>query len=99
MGNYWDLHRHSENSLFDGFGKPRELAKIAKEKGYRALGVSDHGSISGLVQHWQACEEVGIKPVMGCEVYFQPKFNKENPQRKRFHLCLFVKNYTGYKNV
>ena len=99
MGNYFDLHRHDCFSFFDGFGKASELAKIAKEKGYRALGTSNHGNISGLVQHWQACKEEGIKPVLGCEVYFQPKFNKSNPQRKSYHLCLFVKNIVGYKNL
>lgn len=99
MGNFWDIHRHDEYSLFDGFGKPEQLAKHAKELGYRALGVSNHGSISGLIKHYKACNEVGIKPVMGCEIYFQPKFNKENPQRKSYHLNLFVKNLQGYKNL
>ena len=99
MGNFWDLHRHTEFSLFDGFGKPIDLAKRAKELGYPALGISDHGTISGLIKHYQACNEVGIKPVMGCEVYFQPKFNKKAPQRKYYHLNLFAKNLTGYKNL
>ena len=97
--NYFDLHRHDEFSLFDGFGKPEELARIAKQLGYPALGISNHGSISGLVKHWEACKEQGIKPVLGCEVYFQPKFNKETPQRTSYHLCLFVKNLQGYKNL
>lgn len=99
MGNFFDLHRHDEYSLFDGFGKPEQLAKHAKELGHRALGISNHGSISGLIKHYQACNEVGIKPVMGCEIYFQPKFNKENPKRKSYHLNLFVKNLQGYKNL
>lgn len=99
MGNFFDLHRHTEYSLFDGFGKSTNLAKHAKELGYRALGISDHGTISGLIKHYQACNEVGIKPVMGCEIYFQPKFNKENPKRKSYHLNLFVKNLQGYKNL
>lgn len=99
MSNYFDLHRHTEYSLFDGFGKSINLAKHAKELGYRALGISDHGIISGLIKHYQACNEVGIKPVMGCEIYFQPKFNKENPKRKSYHLNLFVKNLQGYKNL
>ena len=99
MGIFFDLHRHDEHSLFDGFGKPSDLAKIAKEKGYKALGISNHGTISGLVQHYNACNNVGIKPIMGCEVYFQPVFNKENPQRKSYHLNLFVKNLQGYKNL
>ena len=29
-----DLHRHDEYSTFDGFGKPEELAELAKELGY-----------------------------------------------------------------
>lgn len=99
MGNFFDLHRHDEHSFFDGFGKPQELAKIAKNLGYKALGISNHGNISGLIQHWLACEDVGIKPVLGCEVYFQPVFNKENPKRKSYHLNLFVKNLEGYKNL
>lgn len=99
MGNFFDLHRHTEYSLFDGFGKSTNLAKHAKELGYKALGISDHGTISGLIKHYQACNEVGIKPVMGCEIYFQPKFNKENPKRKSYHLNLFVKNLQGYKNL
>lgn len=99
MGNFFDLHRHDEFSLFDGFGKPIELAKVAKELGYHALGISNHGSISGLVKHWKACVEVGIKPVLGIEIYFQPVFKSNNPQRKSYHLCLFVKNIDGYKNL
>lgn len=99
MSSFFDLHRHDEFSFFDGFGKPRELAKIAKDLGYKALGTSNHGSMSGLVQHWKACKEVGIKPILGSEIYFQPVFDKENPKRKTFHLCLFVKNIVGYKNL
>ena len=96
---YFDLHRHDEHSLFDGFGKPKELAQIAKELGYKALGISNHGSVSGLVQHYHACNEVGIRPVMGCEVYFIPVFNPDKYGRKYYHLNLFCKNLVGYKNL
>lgn len=99
MGNFFDMHRHDEYSLFDGFGKPEQLAVVAKELGYKALGISNHGSISGLVKHYQACNEVGIKPVMGCEVYFQPVFKKEQPDKHRYHLNLFAKNLKGYQNL
>lgn len=99
MGNFFDLHRHCETSFFDGFGSPEELVKIAKGLGYPALGISDHGNIVGLVKHWQACKEAEIKPVLGIEVYFQPVFKKKNPERKSYHLCLFVKNTEGYKNL
>lgn len=99
MSNYFDLHRHDETSFFDGFGKATEAVKRAKELGYTALGISNHGNITGLVQHWLACKEGEIKPILGCEVYFQPKFNKKNPQRKSYHLNLFVQNKKGYENL
>ncbi len=91
-----DLHRHDEFSLYDGFGKPMQLATLAKEMGHTALGVSNHGTASGLAEHYFACREVGIKPILGVEVYFLPKFKKK---RERFHLCLFVKSLQGYKNL
>lgn len=96
MGNFFDLHRHDEFSNFDGFGKPSELAQLAKELGYQALGISNHGNTSGLVEHYFSCKEAGIKPIMGVEAYFQPKFNKD---KKRYHLCLFAKNLQGYMNI
>ena len=39
-----DLHRHDDYSLFDGLGKPMELARLAKEYGYEALSSSNHGT-------------------------------------------------------
>lgn len=92
----FDLHRHTEFSLFDGFGKAEENAKQAKELGYTALGISDHGTTSGLVQHYFECKSVGIKPILGVEAYFQPVWNKDKP---RYHLCIFAKNLKGYENI
>lgn len=91
-----DLHRHDECSTFDGFGKPEELAELAKKLGHTALGTSNHGNTNGLVRHYYACKEVGIKPVMGCEGYFLPVYK---PQTRGFHLCLFAKNNVGYRNL
>lgn len=91
-----DLHRHDDYSLFDGFGKPLELARLAKEYGYEALGTTNHGTVSGIIDHWLACKEVGIKPILGIEAYFMPEFKQT---KKRYHLCLFVKNLKGYQNL
>ena len=91
-----DLHRHDEHSLFDGSGKPSELVKIAKELNYKSLGISNHGDMGGLVAHYFACKKAGIKPILGNEVYFQPNFKQT---RTSFHLCLFIKNLTGYQNL
>ena len=91
-----DLHRHDEFSTFDGFGKATELAKLAKEKGHTFLGTSNHGNTNGLIQTYKACIEVGIKPILGVEGYFLPKYKEKE---RGYHLCLFAKDLQGYRNL
>lgn len=91
-----DLHRHDEGSLFDGFGKPHELAILAKELGYTSLGISNHGNMVTAVKHNIACNDIGIKPILGIEGYFLPSYKEKH---RGFHLCLFAKDSVGYKNL
>lgn len=91
-----DLHRHDECSTFDGFGKPEELAVLAKELGHTALGISNHGNTNSLVRHYYACKEAGIKPIMGVEAYFLPMWKEHE---RGHHLCLYAKNNVGYTNL
>lgn len=91
-----DLHRHDQFSRFDGFGKPSELAKLAKELGHSALATSNHGNTNGLVQTYDACMREGIKPILGVEGYFLPVYK---PQDRGYHLCLFAKDLQGYRNL
>lgn len=93
---WFDLHRHDEYSSFDGFGKATELAKLAKELGYESLGISNHGNTNGLVQHYMACMANGVKPILGVEGYFIPKYKEKH---RGYHLCLFAKNANGYRNL
>lgn len=96
MSGWFDLHRHDEYSSFDGFGKATELASYAKELGYTALGISNHGNTNGLVQHYVACQAQGIKPILGVEGYFLPKYKEKH---RGYHLCLFAKDSKGYRNL
>ena len=91
-----DLHRHDEYSTFDGFGKADELAKIAKELGHTGLAITNHGNMNSAIKTYQACNEIGIKPVIGIEGYFLPKWKEKT---RGYHLCLFTKNLQGYKNL
>lgn len=92
----FDLHRHDEYSTFDGFGKPAELAKLAKELGYKSLCTTNHGNTNGLVQTYQACKDEGLKAILGVEGYFLPK---HKPQTRGYHLVLIAKNLVGYGNM
>ncbi len=91
-----DLHRHDEASLFDGFGKSNELAKLALQLGHTSFSTSNHGNVANWVQHYFDCKEIGIKPILGVEAYFKPSAKMNG---RGYHLCLFAKNKIGYKNI
>lgn len=91
-----DLHRHDEFSFFDGSGRASELAVIARENGLTALGLTNHGNTSGLIRHYDACKNEGVKPVLGVEAYFLPKYKEKT---RGYHLCLIAKDLEGYKNI
>lgn len=73
---YVSLHHHTEYSLYDGADSSLRAARYADDLGQKALAITDHGTVSGVIKHFQACLRVGIKPILGCEVYYQPAFYK-----------------------
>ena len=93
---YFEMHKHSHYSMFDGFDKINNIVAYAKELGHKAVGLSDHGNACGIIQLYNECKKQGIKPLMGVEAYFQPKFNAGG---KKFHLCLYAYNNEGYANL
>lgn len=93
---FFDLHRHDEFSTFDGFGKATELAELAKELGHTALSTTNHGNTNGLIKTYEACKKVGIKPILGVEGYFLPKWKG---RARGYHLILIAKNLKGYGNL
>lgn len=100
--SFVNLHGHSHYSLLDGFGSPRDIVLRAKELGYPAIGLTDHGVIYGLIEFYKAAKEEGIKPVLGCELYIAPRtrFDKEAKiDTKPYHLTILAENNEGYKNL
>lgn len=95
------LHIHSCFSTLDGFGDPIENALRAKQLGLKALSLSDHGSISGLIEHAKACKKAGIKCIRGCELYitFKSACMKTPENRDRTHMVVWAKNKQGFKDL
>ena len=62
------LHCHSEYSLLDGASRLKDLAARAAELKMPALALTDHGSMYGAVDFYKACKDVGVKPIIGCEI-------------------------------
>ena len=96
------LHNHTHYSLLDGLTKIDELVNRAKSEGSPAVAITDHGTMYGVIEFYQKCKKVGIKPIIGVETYLAPKsrFDKLNrSDAKNYHLLLLAKNNTGYKNL
>ena len=92
-----NLHVHTDYSLHDGYAKVPELVSKAKELGYPALAITDHGTVSGLIDFYEECKKQGIKPILGCELYFTNEITvKEAPT---YHLLILAKDNDGYKNM
>ena len=99
------LHVHTEYSLLDGSAKIKELVGRAKDLGMDSLAITDHGVMFGVIDFYRAAKAVGIKPIIGCEVYVAPgsRFVKEGGKTtddsRYYHLVLLAENDKGYHNL
>ncbi|MBS3787147.1 DNA polymerase III subunit alpha [Candidatus Bipolaricaulota bacterium] len=98
------LHTHSEYSLLDSTNKIKGLLEKAKDQGMSAIALTDHGNIRGAVEFYQKAQKVGIKPIIGCELYVAPGSRHEKRggnqgKDKYFHLVVLAKNDQGYQDL
>jgi DNA polymerase-3 subunit alpha len=93
---------HSEYSLLDGFSNIKKLVARAKEMSMPALALTDHGTLFGVIDFFNAAQKAGIKPIIGMEAYLAPRgMDSRDPQadKKSTHLLLLAENQTGYQNL
>ncbi len=96
------LHVHTEYSLLDGACRIDKLLSRAKELGQTAMAITDHGVMYGAVKFYEQAKKLGIKPIIGCEVYMaaRTRFDKDGSvDREHNHLILLAKNEKGYRNL
>lgn len=97
MSNYTSLHVHDAyGSIRDSVAKIPELVSRAKELGMTSLGCSNHGSMASVYKFYKECKKQDIHPVIGMEAYMLDDIVDE---KINYHLCLYAKNNTGYKNL
>ena len=102
MSEFVHLHVHSEFSLLDGANRIKDLPVRAKELGMKAMAITDHGVMFGVIDFYKACMANGIKPIIGCEVYVAPRKRTDkdpNIDARYNHLILLAKDNEGYKNL
>jgi len=62
----YDLHMHSTAS--DGMNTPKELVRIAAERGLRGIALTDHDTVAGLREAAEEAALVGLEFVPGIEI-------------------------------
>ena len=101
MTDFVHLNVHTEYSLLSGACRIREVVEKAKSLGQTSLAITDTAALYGAIDFADVCREIGIKPIIGCEVLISddsrllPKRSSFEP----FRLTLLVKNQQGYKNL
>ncbi len=112
MKNWTNLHNHTVFSMLDGHGNVEEYLSRAKSLGMSGLATTDHGNIHSWLDFYDAGNAVGVKPILGSELYQARKtrFDRDEEersgpskneweQRGPYHITVLAKNNTGYHNI
>ncbi len=86
---YVELHGRSAFSFLRGASQPDELAEACADRGVGAMAVCDRGGFYGSARFHSACQEVGVKGIVGCEL----------PMVDGLALPVIVKTREGYRNL
>jgi DNA polymerase-3 subunit alpha len=104
MAEFVHLHLHSDYSLLDGACDVEKLVDRVKKLGMPAVAMTDHGNIFGAVHFVNAAHKVGVKPIVGCELYICKKddhnIERTPPEGDTYnHLLVLAENEEGYRNL
>ena len=96
------LHNHTQYSLLDGLTKIPALVERIKQLGMESVAITDHGTMSGVIEFYKTAKDNGIRPIIGMEAYVAPRSHTDKDpakDRQYFHLTLLAMNRTGYMNL
>lgn len=99
---YVHLHNHSHHSLLDGLTKIPALVNAVKDMGMEAVAITDHGTMSGVLEFYKAAKAAEVKPILGMEAYVAARSRHDRDPQKdkaRYHLIILAMNNKGYQNL
>ena len=95
------LHLHTKYSILDGAIHIDRLAERLKKLDMDACAITDHRTISGVIEFYRKMKEHDIKPIIGMEIELSlaPCTEKSNENKDTYHLVLLCDNQTGWSNL
>lgn len=95
--SFVSLHNQTQFSILDSIISPKALLQRAKDLNQSAVAITDHGTIAAAWEAWKESKDIGIKLIIGAELYF--KNSVEDQEERLKHIILLAKNAIGYKNL
>ena len=89
------LHCHSDYSMLDGMATIKGYVERCQELGMKAIALTDHGNMHGVIEFHDACRKAGIKPIIGCEFYSTKDRTSRDLEDKYSHLILLAMDKEG----
>ena len=104
---YAELHAHSAYSFLDGASNPQELVAEAARLGLRAIALTDHNGLYGVVRFAEAAKELGaagleIGTVFGAELSlasYDSGSRTDDPDPPGPHLLVLARGPEGYRRL
>jgi DNA polymerase-3 subunit alpha len=87
------LRSHSDLSIIDGIIAAENIPKIAKEKGYDCIALTDLMNMFGFVKFYKNCLKNKIKPILGVELLLN------NNEFGDYKILMLAKNNKGLVNI
>ena len=89
------LRCHSEYSILDGIVRIDDYVKVAKKDAMPAIALTDLSNLFGAIKFYKTARGIGIKPLVGCDVWVENPNNRDQANRVLF----LVQNLDGYRNL
>jgi DNA polymerase-3 subunit alpha len=96
------LHCHTEYSVLDGQCRIKEILEKCREFDMKSCAITDHGVLFGAIEFYKTAKKMGVKPIIGCELYVAKAGRHDRTQRGEdnyFHFLTLCENETGYFNL
>lgn len=96
---YAELHAHSAYSFLDGASTPEELVEEAARLDLRAIALTDHDGLYGVVRFAEAARELDMSTVFGAELSLGNVPRTEQPDPPGPHLLVLARGAEGYRRL
>ncbi len=96
---YAELHAHSAYSFLDGASTPEELVEEAARLSLRAIALTDHDGLYGVVRFAEAARELDVQTVFGAELSLGNVARTEDPDPPGPHLLVLARGPEGYRRL